>query len=260
MEKMTIAIGYDHVEAAAWHVLVQSIMQHSSIPVEIIPIKLSLLQHYYDRERDPLQSNEFAFSRWLAPYLASQGKFDDGWVLFMDCDMLFRDDPAKLWALRDDNYSVMVCKHDYEPTTDIKFLGAAQTKYPRKNWASVMLMNIPKCSVLTPEYVTNNSGLHLHQFKWLEDDQIGEIPPEWNWLEGEYEPNPYAKNVHWTIGGPYFAAYANCFYGDEWWKQMEGVINCNCPAPPLKSMQMVTRGEAIILENEDEEKTTSAGS
>ena len=43
--------------------------------------------------------------------------------------------------------------------------------------------------------------LELHQFKWLiNDDAIGSIPLEWNWLVGEYDYNKDAKNVHWTLG------------------------------------------------------------
>ena len=49
-----------------------------------------------------------------------------------------------------------------------------------------MLMNCDKCKSLTPDYVNSDTGLQLHQFKWLEnDDLIGEIPLEWNWLVDE---------------------------------------------------------------------------
>jgi hypothetical protein len=47
---------------------------------------------------------------------------------------------------------------------------------------------------------------------------IGEIPLEWNWLVGEYEYNKDAKNVHWTLGGPYFEEYARSDYADEWFE------------------------------------------
>ena len=80
-----------------------------------------------------------------------------------------------------------------------------------------MLMNCKKCTTLTPDYVNKASGLELHQYKWLESEElIGEIPLEWNWLVGEYEYNKDAKNVHWTLGGPYFEDYARSDYADEW--------------------------------------------
>ena len=46
--------------------------------------------------------------------------------------MLFLDDVAKLWDLRDDRYAVMCVKHDHKPTEDTKFLGATQTRYEKK--------------------------------------------------------------------------------------------------------------------------------
>ena len=60
----------------------------------------------------------------------------------MDCDMLMFEDIAELWRMRDDSKEyIQVCKHDYTPKTDKKFLGQVQTKYEKKNWSSFMLMN-----------------------------------------------------------------------------------------------------------------------
>ena len=50
------------------------------------------------------------------------------------------------------------------------------------------------------------------------DDAIGNIPLEWNWLVSEYDYNKNAKNVHWTLGGPYFKDYADSDYANEWFK------------------------------------------
>ena len=63
------------------------------------------------RERNPLQSTDFSFSRFLVPYLCGY----EGWSLFMDCDMLMLDDIAELWALRDERYAVQVVKHEHVP-------------------------------------------------------------------------------------------------------------------------------------------------
>ena len=126
-------------------------------------------------------------------------------------------DTPLLWALRDDKYAVMVVKHDYVPKEEVKFLGAVQTKYQKKNWSSVVLFNNAKCKALTPEYVNTATGLELHQFKWLADESlIGEIPQRWNHLVGEYDYDDQAGNVHYTIGGPYFTEYSDCDYADEW--------------------------------------------
>jgi hypothetical protein len=40
---------------------------------------------------------------------------------------------------------------------------------------------------LTPEFVQNQPGSYLHRFTWLLDDErIGELPIEWNWLPDEF--------------------------------------------------------------------------
>jgi hypothetical protein len=97
---------------------------------------------------------------------------------------------------------VLVCKHDYVPKTQRKFLDQVQTRYPRKNWSSLMIFNNARCRALSPDYVSSAPGLELHRFAWIDDAAIGELPLEWTWLVGEYPYNPGAKIVHFTIGGP----------------------------------------------------------
>ena len=210
---INIFIGYDNKERVAYNVLSHSIIQNSTKPVAITPIALNNLKDDFVRERNNISSTEFSFSRFMIPHLMNY----QGWALFMDCDMLMKADISELWALRDDRYAVQVAKHDYVPKEKTKFLGQVQTIYPRKNWSSFMLMNCKKCTALTPDYVNRASGLELHQFKWLpNDDAIGTIPLEWNWLVGEYDYNTDAKNVHWTLGGPYFKDYQDSDYSQEW--------------------------------------------
>ena len=208
-----IFIGYDEGEKIAFHVLAESIRKQSSEPISITPIDLNTLRNHFIRDKQSNQSTEFAFSRFMVPYLSNY----EGWSIFMDCDMLLRTDINELWKLKDEDYAVMCVKHDYEPKQDVKFRGAKNEKFPKKNWSSLMLMNNAKCKLLTPEYVRTASGLELHQFKWLESERdIGAIPKTWNWLVGEYEYNPLANNVHFTLGGPYFYDYVNCDYSKEW--------------------------------------------
>lgn len=216
-----VFIGYDPREAAAFGVLSHSIHARSSEPVAIAPLSLSELAGVYRRARDPLQSTDFSFSRFLTPWLCDY----QGWAIFMDCDMLVLDDIAKLWALRDDRFAVQVVKHEHVPREATKFLGAAQTKYGKKNWSSVMLMNCAKCAALTPEYVNRASGLELHQFKWLAGDHlIGEIPHAWNHLVGYDAPDASASLVHYTIGGPYFDEYRDCEYAAEWFRERDAML------------------------------------
>ena len=215
-----VFIGYDEREAAAFGVLSHSIHARSSEPVAITPVMLSELGKIYRRERHALQSTDFSFSRFLAPYLCGY----EGWAIFMDCDMLVLDDIANLWGLRDERFAVQVIKHVHVPKEETKFLGAVQTKYQKKNWSSVMLMNCAKCTKLTPEYVNAASGLELHQFKWLASDElIGELPSAWNHLVGYDAPRKDASLVHFTIGGPYFAEYEKCEYAAEWFAEQKSM-------------------------------------
>jgi len=210
---INLYIGYDPREAVAFSVLAHSIHARASQPVSITPLMLSQLKGVLTRERHALQSTDFSFSRFLTPYLSGYS----GWSLFMDCDMLVLEDIATLWALRDERYAVMVVKHDHVPRETTKFLGEPQTKYEKKNWSSVMLFNNAKCKALTADYVNTASGLQLHQFKWLNDDGlIGALPERWNHLVGYNPPRDDAALVHYTLGGPYFAEYAQCEYAEHW--------------------------------------------
>jgi hypothetical protein len=216
-----VFIGFDPRESVAYNVLAHSINARASQPVTIAPLALSQLGGLYTRERNPLQSTDFSFSRFLTPYLSGY----EGWSVFMDCDMLMRDDIAGLWALRDERYAVMCVKHDHQPKEDTKFLGAVQTKYEKKNWSSVMLFNNARCRALTPDYVNRATGLELHQFKWLSNDNlIGSLPPRWNHLVGYQAPSGEAALVHFTLGGPYFDDYVDCEYASEWHSERAAML------------------------------------
>jgi lipopolysaccharide biosynthesis glycosyltransferase len=211
-----IFVGYDDNESVAYHVLAHSILRHSSQPVSITPLVKHHMSSFYQRERSSIESTDFSFTRFLVPYLSGY----QGWSIFMDCDMLMTADIAELFALRDDKYDVMCVKHDYVARDDVKFLGAVQTKYEKKNWSSVMLFNNSACKVLTPQVVANASGLYLHQFKWLSvDDRIGALPSTWNYLVGEMTMPEVPKLIHYTLGGPYFDAYRTCEYADLWFAE-----------------------------------------
>lgn len=207
------AMGYDAVEAGAYYTMCHSLNLRSSEPISITPVALSHLKGILSRDRDPKQSNDFAFSRWLVPWIFGY----EGWAVFSDCDMILLDDPAKLWSLRDDRYAIQCVQHDFTPRVDTKFLGTEQTRYDRKCWSSLMLMNCSKLEMLTPEYVNTAPGLDLHQFKYLGDELIGEIPRAWNKLVG-YDKAPAPSLVHWTEGGPYFRGYEDVDHAREYWE------------------------------------------
>lgn len=207
-----IFVGYDSREAIAYHVFSQSLLEKSSEPLSITPLSLNTLNSYIEEHKDG--SNDFIYSRFLVPNL--QGY--NGWALFADGDMVCLDDIAKLYDMRDDQYAVMVVKHDYKTKASVKYLGNKNENYPRKNWSSVILWNCghPANSVLTPELIAKSTGAFLHRFSWLSDDLIGELPKEWNWLADEYPDNRKARLVHFTLGTPCFKDYRDAPMSSYW--------------------------------------------
>lgn len=143
----------------------------------------------------------------------------------MDCDMLCRVDIAGILENIEPHHAVSVVKHDYVPKSERKFLNQQQTSYARKNWSSVMVFNNALCPQLTPEYVNSATGLQLHQFKWLADHMIGALDRSWNHLVGEYQPNPNARLVHFTLGTPCFAKYRDCEFANEWFEEKNAMLD-----------------------------------
>jgi hypothetical protein len=210
-----VFIGYDPREAIAYHTCVNSIIRHASQPVAIVPVALNLFQDYKETHGD--NSNHFVYTRFLVPHL--MGYRD--WAIFIDGDMVLKDDIVKLWSLREYDKDVMVVKHDYKTRMTEKYMGAKNEDYPRKNWSSVILWN---CSSwpnrkLTPDFVQSQPGSYLHRFSWIDDARIGEIPPEWNWLPDEYGANPEAKLLHYTLGTPCFHEFADTPQSEDWHRE-----------------------------------------
>jgi hypothetical protein len=232
-----IYVGYDAREAGVFTVFNQSVIQHATVPVSIHPLHGPMLDGF-DGQQDG--TNAFIFSRYLVPLLQDY----KGWAIFCDGDMALRADIKELWDLRDDSKAVMCVKHDYRTNQPRKYIGsdieAHNYDYPRKNWSSVVLFNCehPSNKVLTRELVAEAGGRFLHTFSWLSDEEIGELPKEWNWLVGEYEENPNAKLLHWTHGAPGFRHYRDADGSREWNGHLLGAINMVGEDP----VEMVRRG------------------
>jgi lipopolysaccharide biosynthesis glycosyltransferase len=215
MTPIPVFVGYDPREAIAYHVCVNSIIRLASRPVAIVPVALNLFQDYTETHTDG--SNDFIYSRFLVPHLMNYS----GWAVFIDGDMILRDDIVNLWNLRESHKDVMVVKHAYKTSRAEKYLGSKNEDYPRKNWSSVILWNCATKSnrQLTPEFVQNQPGSFLHRFSWIQDSNIGELPVEWNWLPDEFGANPDAKLLHYTLGTPCFYDFAQTPQADEWHRE-----------------------------------------
>ena len=110
----------------AYHVCSNSALRHASKPLAITPLALHNLSAYNETHQDG--SNQFIYSRFLIPELMAY----QGWALFIDGDMILREDVSELWDLRDESKAVMCVKHDYQTRAATKYLGARNDNYPRK--------------------------------------------------------------------------------------------------------------------------------
>lgn len=239
----TIYIGWDSREPIYYDVLRYSILKHSSIPLNIVPLvqdslrRTGLYWRSYTTEGaqkvdvfdgKPF-STEFSFSRFLVPHLQQFS----GQALFMDCDMFVRADIAELFKYPKTK-GLYCVKHEYKPPTSLKMDGQRQENYHRKNWSSLMLWNCehPAHHELTVSDVNNSSGSYLHSFSWMDYNEIGSLPEEWNWLDGHSAETIKPKNVHFTTGGPFYDDWKGSrnideYYASEWVELREEMFKAN---------------------------------
>jgi hypothetical protein len=217
-----VYIGYDEREDIAARVCKHSILTRTDL---ICPPNVYLLRSAdileYTRPKEPNQSTDFTYTRFMIPYLEGYGRHHD-FSVFCDCDFLFQTDIMDLVYNVDKTKAVSVVKHPaYIPRTEIKMDGIQQHVMPRKNWASLIVFNNKHIanSRLTLDYVNHcMPGRRLHQFDWLQDEEIGSLPLEWNTLDDYYLlENP--KAIHYTDGGPWFDNYKKTMYSQQWWEE-----------------------------------------
>ena len=237
VKPLSVWIGYDPREAEAFAVARNSIIRANRY-IMVKGLVLRNLQNrglYYRPTRtrlgklwddisDAYMSTEFAISRFLVPHLVRENPHGVyGWALFMDCDMLVRTNLNKLREILDDSKAIACVKHNHVPVNLEKMDGQVQQTYPRKNWSSVMAFNVDHEAnhPLTVEMVNTLPGRDLHRFCWLEDELIQELPAEWNYLVGHTENVSDPKIVHYTEGGPWFNAFKETEFAEEWFTERD---------------------------------------
>lgn len=173
------------------------------------------------------------YTRTAAAGLASSHEFarffvpsefgHQGWALFTDGRVLFREDVAALFALADSERAVLLVKHQ---TPDGVLAPVA---------SSVMLWNCAHPAHrkhLTYAALNERPLEDLQRFFWLREDQIGELPATWNWLVTparraargaqpnldpalvQFTPNPAL--VQFIDGVPSNPGFAVQPFADEW--------------------------------------------
>jgi hypothetical protein len=226
---LRIFIGWDARQMPAWNVAARSCSATTTTPLTIQRLAREPLtaQGLYTRPTttDPHgrlwdviseapMATGHAIARFFVPYLCDY----DGWALFTDGDVLVRKDVSALFALADPQYAVQVVPHQYTPTAPMKMDGQIQTVYARKNWSSVILWHCghPANRTLTLDVLNGWPGRDLHRFGWLDDRQIGTLPPEWNWLVGHSSTAVDPAIVHFTDGLPTESGFESVPYADAW--------------------------------------------
>lgn len=228
-----VFIGFDQREAAAFSVARVSLRKfHRHVPMSgLVLTDLQRRKLYYrpterrlgklwDEISQAWMSTEFAISRFLVPELVKRmNEPPCGWAIFMDCDVLIRRPLTEMIEQLDDSKALYCVKHDYTPLNDIKMDGQRQEAYARKNWSSVMAINIDHEAnqALTVDMVNTLPGRDLHRFCWLKDEDIGALDGRWNYLVGEANAKAVDPAiVHFTLGTPDLWAFKDCPYADEW--------------------------------------------
>ena len=222
MKPIPVFVGYDPREAIAYHVCANSIIRNASAPVAIIPVALNLFTDYKETHGD--NSNHFVYTRFLVPYLMDF----KGRAIFIDGDMVVRGDIIELYESLKTAHDVAVVKHDYKTRMPVKYMGAPNEDYPRKNWSSVIVWDCQSFPNrrLTPDFVQKQPGSFLHRFSWIDDDRIQALPPEWNWLPDELGENTEAKLLHYTLGTPCFHEFADTTQAAEWHSEHSLTQHC----------------------------------
>jgi hypothetical protein len=238
MEDMnrSIYLGFDPREAAAFAVARSSAKRRLTQPIAIRGVVLARLQELglyrrpiewregptanrimWDSISNAPMSTQHANARFLVPRLAVTG-----WALFMDGDVLVRGNLVRLFDGLDQSKAIYCVKHRHMPPAGVKMDGQEQLQYARKNWSSVVIWNCehPSNQALTIDVINSLAGRDLHRFVWLEDDEIGELDPRWNWLVRQSPPVEEPQIVHFTEGTPDMPGYDEDPYADEWRQEL----------------------------------------
>ena len=230
MASRRVYIGWDPNEIMAFNVARQSLLRYANYGVQVHRVARLELQakgvytrettvregHRWDTISAAPMSTDHAIARFFVPWLCDY----QGWAVFMDGDVLLRDDIRKVFDMAEERYAVQVVKHAPFHEDGLKKTGAIQLAYPRKLWSSVVLWNAghPANQALTIEALNTWPGRTLHGFRWLNDDQIGELPDAWNYLVGLAPMPDVVSLVHYTLGAPSIPGHEHDPFAEEWYR------------------------------------------
>lgn len=178
-------------------------------------------------------STQFSHSRFLTPYVAHQMGYKGRYVVFVDCDFVFKRDINDLINYVDNHpeeHPVWCVKHDFSVKEDTKMDGQKQQDYPCKLWSSLMVFDLKYYDDYFFKTPSNkDSGRHLHTFEWLGAEghkKVGSLSEAWNFIPEHSEPRVRYEDIcalHYTHGVPTMrdVSYSRDYYNvlkevDKW--------------------------------------------
>lgn len=182
-------------------------------------------------------STQFSHSRFLTPYVANQMGYKGRYVVFVDCDFVFKRNINDLISYVDNHpeeHPVWCVKHDFSVKEDIKMDGQKQQDYPCKLWSSLMVFDLKAMAsaLVNPKtlakYTNQISGRSLHTFTWCDEFHydVGPLPEAWNFIPEHSEPRVRYEDIcalHYTHGVPTMrdVSYSRDYYNvlkevDKW--------------------------------------------
>lgn len=239
-----VFIGLDTRETMAYLIAKHSIESRSP-GVKVLPLYTKALRQaglfyrptlvegntgqFIDVTENRPHSVDFSFTRFLIPTIA-RALGIKGYVMFADCDFLFRFDLNRLFEELNTVYAdrpVALVKHKFGTYTEVKMDGCLQKKYDKKLWSAFMCFNTEHYLLdeLTSERVNKMEGMYLHGFKWLpSDDCIVGLPEEYQYIPDHSNKNTTAtpKIVHYTERAPWFSGRnRQTALSGIWWEEVE---------------------------------------
>ena len=246
---LDVYMGYDSREHIAAKVCEYSIVRRASEPVNVLTLNHKELREWWgfnrtwrmdevgqwwdERDGRPF-STEFSHARFMAPIIHKKRYEHDKnvgkWGLFVDCDFLFLDDVNKLLEYTDDADAIVCVQRNWKGDEGVKMDNVIQAPYPKKLWSSIFLFNVEHPSYnLTVDDVNYKEGSWLHQFKWVDELSIGDMPRDWNYIPGDDTLDDSrikdVKAIHYSFGGPWMNSYEEVEYAEKWRKEYAHYIS-----------------------------------
>ena len=211
---MRIFIGHDSRYKDASKVCKQSILNHWP-DADITFLDKAKLKEIgiYGREDVKGESTEFSFTRFYVPLICNY----KGVAMFCDNDFVWKCDPRQLRKYINQK-PLAVVKHEEYEAKENKMDGVENKNYPKKNWSSLMVFRCNQFkNKLNKDYLDNATPAQLHEFHFLNENNIADIPKKFNCLVG-YDDLKGAHALHYTNGGPWFDDYRDAEASEEWWR------------------------------------------